>query len=317
MRHTATANMCLISMIGLQSGLNADPPPSQQEAAQPTSVLVDPAWLEQRLNDPRVRILDLGQKKEQYDKAHIPQAAFVHWVDDITDPSDRRRYTVAPKKSVETLLGKLGVTAKTTIVLYDDLDSRISTRMFWMLRYYDHHDMHILDGGKQAWKRAGKPFNSDVPDFAKTSYRIGKVNSDYRAGMEFIKLRLDSRQLALIDGRPADQYSGEKPGKVFHTGKEHARRGHIPGAVNIVWKDNLNEDGTFKHVKDLQKLYARHGVTSKKAIVTYCNEGLHAAHPWFVLTELLGHRNIRLYDESMVEWANAPKVPIVVGTKPR
>jgi thiosulfate/3-mercaptopyruvate sulfurtransferase len=116
---------------------------------------------------------------------------------------------------------------------------------------------------------------------------------------------LHDTNVKLIDGRPADQFSGEQPGTVFHTGKEHKHRGHIPGAVNVFWKDNFNPDGTFKSKQELKKLYANAGVAADQCVVTYCNEGLHAAPPWFVLTEILGYDDVRVYDDSMSEWGNS------------
>ena len=106
---------------------------------------------------------------------------------------------------------------------------------------------------------------------------------------------------------PPEQFTGEQIGRVFHTGKAHAKRGHVPGAVNVYWKDNFNEDGTFKSIESLRRLYRERGVKSGTTVVTYCNEGLHAAPPWFVLKELLGFDDVRVYDDSMSEWANEAK----------
>ena len=119
----------------------------------------------------------------------------------------------------------------------------------------------------------------------------------------------------LIDGRPSAQYSGEEPGKVYHTGKAHNRRGHLPQAISIPWQANLRGDGKFKSVSKLRKLYKDCVPIGDATIVTYCNEGLHAAHPWFVLTELLGCEDVRLYDDSLSEWANLSDAPLVVSQK--
>lgn len=280
------------------------------------AALVDSSWLEQHMSDPNVRLVELGQTREEYFVGHIPNALFVDWKTEITDPEMPERYNKLSKKKMELLLGNLGISEKTTVVLYDNLDNRLATRLFWMLRYYGHEKIHILNGGFDAWRRAENAFVSDIPAFNKTKYSINHVNSSYCTSMKHIRSKLDVPEIVLIDGRPSKQFTGEEPGKVFHTGTEHMRKGHIPGALNVVWKENLNEDGTFKSVDELLRLYLLHGVTKEKTTITYCNEGLHAAMPWFVLAELLGYPNVQLYDDSMSEWANVSDAPVVIGNRP-
>jgi len=281
-----------------------------------TNSLVDPAWIEEHIDDPNIKLIDLSVSKSQYDEGHIKGSVFVDWKTDIIDPEEDERYNIAPKEIIETLLGDKGVKEDTTIVLYDNLDNRLSTRMFWTLRYYGHKDVRILNGGRKIWESSGKSYTAEVPEIAKTTYTISSININYLTDIDYIKMNLDNPEVLLIDGRPTGMYTGEKAGAVFHTKKEHARRGHIPGAINIPWKENLNEDGRFKSAEELKKLYEATGVTKDKIITTYCNEGLHASPPWFVLNELLGYPDVRLYDNSMSEWANNPDVPIKMGSEP-
>ena len=284
--------------------------PSLPQATESLPVaLVDSAWLATRLRQPDVRLLEIGQR-ESYELGHLPQALFVDWVSDITNPAQAERYNALSREQMEQLLGRLGVSNQTTVVLYDKLGNRLATRMFWNLRHYGHQRIKILDGGANAWLMAGHAVVVDVPVVSRTSYRIRRIESDLSADLNFIRQQLSSPQLTLIDGRPIEQFTGEEPGKVYHTGREHARRGHIPQAVNIPWQENLTSAGTFKSVRELRKLYSDAGLTEASTIVTYCNEGLHAAHPWFVLTEVLGYRDVRLYDDSLAEWANTPDVPL-------
>ncbi len=308
----------LPSLIACSLGLAAcgsDEPPQStlgQTAAVP-EVLVDADWLERNLTNPNVRILDLGKTRDEFLEGHIPGAQFVDWRSDITDPAMPGRFNIAPEAMMETLLGRLGVTRDDTIVLYDNLNSRLSTRILWSLRYYAHPDVRILDGGIEVWTRAGKALTSEVEPVITTVYEIGTVNEAYKADKSFIQSRLGDDDFTLVDGRPHEQYTGEEPGVVFHTGVEHESRGHIWGAQNVFWQDNFNPDGTFKSPAELRALYEEHGVTADKTVVTYCNEGLHASPPWFVLKELLGYEYVRLYDDSMAEWGNASDTAIVVG----
>ena len=119
-----------------------------------------------------------------------------------------------------------------------------------------------------------------APQRTPSQFEIGPVQQKLAADLDFIADRLQNPDVSLIDGRPKSQFTGDEPGKIFHTGALHKRKGHIPGAVNILWKDNFNADGTFKSLDELEELYQ--SVTGSDMIVTYCNEGLHAAPPWFV-----------------------------------
>lgn len=287
---------------------------AQPSGLDDTAVLVDPGWLADRLRQPDLQVLEIG-KREHFDAGHIPQSMFADWITDITDPASPDRYNILPRQLLQELLGQLGIRKNTTIVLYDRFESRLATRMFWSLRFYGHQPVKILDGGAKAWSKAGLPFVTNVPSVPQTHYVVDRVDASLEADRGFIRSRLTKPRFTLLDGRPAGQFSGQQPGKVFHTGKEHARRGHLPQAVNIPWQENLNADGRFKSVNELRKLYNEKGVTRESTVVTYCNEGLHAAHSWFVLTELLGHSDVRLYDDSLSEWANLPDEPLVVSSE--
>ncbi len=260
-----------------------------------------------------VRILELGQIHSEFINGHIPGAQFVHWVDDITDPQEADRYNIL-KSGEEELFMRLGISNDTHVVLYDRLDSRIATRMFWMMKIFKHQKVQILDGGFSLWSKTNTPTKKNK-QFPRGNYQIKSKDSNLIADLDYVKQRIKDRETSLIDGRPADQFSGKKAGTIFHTGNKHKRRGHIPGAVNILWKDNFNADGTFKSAEQLRALYAKHGVLESKEVITYCNEGLHAAPPWFVLTQIVKRNDVRLYDDSMAEWANT-KEPMKTTEKP-
>ncbi|MEM8947109.1 MAG: sulfurtransferase [Planctomycetota bacterium] len=283
-----------------------------ETTAERSPVLVDPTWVAQWASQPNVRLLEVGQR-EDYVAGHIQGAMFVDWIVDITDPACPQRYNAAPREQFEALLRRLGISDQTTIVLYDRLQSRLATRMFWTLRCYGHQRIKILDGGAQAWLSAGKTLVTSVPTVSPTQYQLGHQVSKMEVDRAFIRANLSRPQFVLIDGRPVEQYTGEQPGKVYHTGKHHARLGHLPRALNIPWADNLTADGRFKSVNELRKLYMSRSITKDATIVTYCNEGLHAAHPWFVLSVLLDYQDVRLYDDSLSEWANLASEPLVVS----
>ena len=303
---------------GCTSGVSdASPQTNKQDKSQATvetpKSLIKVDELKKIITKSNLKVLEIGTKKEQFAKAHIEGAQFVHWVKDITDPEKNERYNIIGKSSFEKLLRRLGVKNNSHIVLYDDLNSRLSARMFWSLKYYGHENVQILDGGKGLWAKSQEMTNK-TGSIESSDYTIKSVRKELKIDMKTVASQLNNPKTQLVDGRPPEQYSGEKPGKVFHTGKAHRKKGHIPGAVNICWKENFNQDGTFKSPAELKKLYKKRGISIEQATITYCNEGLHAAPPWYVLTELLNAKNVKLYDDSMCEWANSEQ-PVVKSKK--
>ena len=286
-----------------------------QDSSKPssdTSPLVDAEWLSANLD--KVRIISSGQTAEKFAEGHIPNSVFVDWRTQITNPANSDLYSLPTKSQLEMLLSNLGVTPETTIVLSDNRSNRISTRLFWSLKIYGHKNLKILDGGINAWRSAGKSLSKTTLEIVPTKYEFPIANKKFAAeNIADTKDVLNSVEQGdvLIDGRPKNQYTGAEPGRVFHTNLPHQRRGHIKSAINIPWKENFTADGKFKSIDELRALYKQAGVTDDEQVVTYCNEGLHAAAPWFVLKELLGYPNVKLYDDSMGVWANRPDTPMM------
>lgn len=280
------------------------------EDAEPRP-LISAVELGERLHDPKLRLIDMGLERSTFDTGHLPHAQYVNWKSEITDPAKPERYNIINREGMQALLRKLGISRDSLIVVYDNVQNRLATRMYWSLRYYGHDNVRVLDGGILAWQKAGLAVTKTVDDFTKTDYRIEKNRKHWTVDMAVIAKHLEDSDVKLVDGRPDGQYSGKDRGRVFHTGKYHKQRGHIPGAMNIPWKANLNPDGTFKSRKELAEIYK--DVLSSKRCITYCNEGLHAAMPWFVLSELLKSKDVAIYDDSMSEWANSDQKTTVTA----
>lgn len=251
-----------------------------------------------------LRVLEPGKDAADYKSGHLPNAQFVHWVDDMTNSKDLVSYRNPAAAEFVSLMSRLGIENDDRIVIYDRLSSRLSTRLYWTLRYFGHANVQVLNGGFEAWNRSFE-LSTDKPEVAESQYKMAVTNDQLLAEIKFVSERLNDPKARLIDGRPTEQYSGKTVGKIFHTGQEHPRKGHIPGAVNVVWASNFNEDGTFKSSEELKAIYQDVGVLPDQCVITYCNEGLHAAPPWFVLTQLLDFKDVRLYDSSMAEWAKS------------
>lgn len=280
-----------------------------------TNVIVTSDWLSKEMSKNsggNMRILDLALRKTNYKTGHIPGAVFVDWRTEIINDKDQQLYSLPSPQRMEKLMSKLGIDNNTMVVLADNTKNRMSVRMYFTLKYFGHDKVRILDGGTTAWAKSGKKLTEKVPETKSATYNVAKTEKAFVASLKAVEEAM-KKDVALVDGRPMKHYTGAAPGKTFHQNKAHKQKGHVPGAVNIPWESNMNADSTFKSLDELRELYQKHGIDTDSEVVTYCNEGLHAAMPWFVLTQLLGNTQTTIYDNSMAEWANMEKQPMKMG----
>ena len=276
-------------------------------------ILVTPEWLNQQLKFETVHVLDLSFRESQFQTNHIPGAKFVDWRSDLIDVEKQDYYQLPSKQKMEALLGRLGVTPDSVIVLTDNMQNRTAVRMYFTLKYFGHKDVRVLNGGNDAWEADGLTFTIKDEPIEPTTYTITEEHPDMIVQIDTVRRIVDDGSAHLVDGRPVAQYTGEIPGKAFHTNKPHKHPGHISTARSIPWKANLSTDNTFKSLDDLRALYEQHEIDREDIAIAYCNEGLHATVSWFVLHELLQYKNVQVYDNSLSEWANLDDTPMTEG----
>ncbi len=283
--------------------------PAAVRAQSQPSVLVTPAWLEANLTTPGIRIIDLGKTRAEFEAGHIPYAQFLDRRTELVETENRGLSNVATQDALEAVLSRLGVDADSTIVLYDSHSNRFAARIFWVLRYYGHREIRILDGGQPAWQSAGGGLTAEAEPVAPTAYRVERVEASYRADQAYVQAAIRQPGFEIVDARAPQFYSGEAAGS--RSSVPNAKSGHIPGAQHFFWADHVNEDGTFRSVVELKARYEALGITPDDTVISYCHIGIQASTPWFVLTQLLGYPDVRLYDSSMAEWANATDTELV------
>lgn len=272
-------------------------------------VVVSTQWVADHLNDPQVRVLEVGWDATEYQSGHIPGAVAGWGLSDLQHLTDQAH--------VEAMLSNAGVANSNTVVIYGGLSNLVAAMAFWMLRIYGHAELRLLDGGRQKWLTEGRPLSTEKPGIQTTHYIAQAPNWNLRADKEHIVGVIGQMGQVIVDARPVAMYLGENSAGMQHNG-------HIPTAVNVPataitdadgnfqgWQTpTTSSDGAFKSIEELRALFAEKGVTADKNIVTYCVRGGLSTHMWFVLTQLLGYPNVREYDRSWVEWGNWADAPI-------
>lgn len=270
-------------------------------------VLVETEWLAQHLTDPAVRIVEVSEDLTLYDKGHIPGALSFNWQTQLQDPVRRDWIT---KEQLEQLLGESGIDNATTIVLYGDKNNWFATYTFWLFKLYGVELVKILNGGRAKWIAEGRPLSTETPSYPRKTFRAKDPDLSIRAFRDQILERLGKPQVALVDVRSPQEYNGELLAPPAYPQEGAQRGGHIPGAHNIPWGENVREDGTFKPPEELRKLYESRGITPDKEVVAYCRIGERSSLTWFTLKYLLGYPTVRNYDGSWTEWGSLVGVPI-------
>lgn len=275
-----------------------------QEAAP--EVLVTADWLESNLETPNVRVIEVSVVPGVYERGHIPGAVNFSWHTDFVDTVNR---DIVSAERFQELIRAAGINDDTTVVLYGDNNNWFAAWGAWIFNIYGVNDVRLLDGGRVKWEADGRSLSTDAPSFEAGTVTISEPQLELRARLTDVLAIVEGETAGtLIDIRSAKEYNGEifAPEGVQELS---VRAGHIPGAVNIPWGQNVNEDGTFKSIEELQALYSGLDIDGSQPIVTYCRIGERAALTWFVLNQLLGYETA-LYDGSWTEYGNSVGVPI-------
>lgn len=265
--------------------------------------LVDTQWVVAHLSDPKVRLVEADMTPQVYEAGHIPGAVFWNATDLLL--SDQR--TNFDPVAMEGLLARSGITNDTTVIAYGDHPAA-GAWIFWLLKVFGHHDVRVLNGGRQKWIAEGRPLTTEPPIITPSIYHAQPPDVSLRAEREYVQESIGQTGRVLVDVRMAQEYNGEW----FFTGPPEGteRAGHIPGAVHIDCELALNDDGTFKPIDALESLYKGKGITPDKEAIAYCAIGGRSGHTWFVLKYLLGYPKVRNYDGSWNEWSRHPAMPI-------
>lgn len=232
----------------------------------------------------------------EYSKGHIPGAVNLdlfqfHWTD--TTEIGIRQFD----RQSRILLSNIGISDENCVVFYDNISGMSAARGVWLLIYFSHKNVFLLDGGFECWRKKGYPSETKTNGPTVSKF-LGKPNPSVLATAGEIRKSLKKMKLKLIDTRSEGEYNGSY--------MRAARAGHIPNAINIDWKDNIR-DGIFKTTEELSNIYS--GIPKNSRVVTYCQGGYRAANS-FIALKLLGYKNVKIYLGSWGEWGNKVNLPV-------
>ena len=278
-----------------------------------TSPLATTDWLQDRLNDSDLRIIELRGKvlpptqppphyfsdRAGWEAAHIPGSVYVDWQVDINEPGSPSNEIASPARFTD-LMQTLGISGDTRVVIADDAANMFATRLRWALRYYGHENTQILDGGWTKWQAEGRPASGEITRHARGDFQA-RVAPHLKATADEILRGMESGAMQIIDVRSPAEYTG--------AASRAKVGGHIPGAISLPRKTLVANDMTLKPADELRRILADKGIALDAADTTlYCNSGVSATYGMLAL-EVAGARNLRIYDGSWKEWGNDPAKP--------
>ncbi len=275
------------------------------------SALVDPAWMEAHLNDPKVKLIEIAgmseDKMQAYKAGHVPGAVCWPWKEALWD--EYKRDFPSPEDFARRM-GAAGIGNDTSVVFYGE-GVQFGIYAWWTLKYCGHDKVFVLDGARDLWANQGRKLTTEVPPPAKpVQYKQVARKEGMRMGYQEVLANLGKPEPVLLDGRTPEEFRGERVNGPGSPDVGALRYGRIPGAKHLYFEDLINKDRSFKPVAEMRRLVEACGATADKDVVTYCRMSHRATLLYFALTELLGYRKVRIYDGSWTEWGNLVGVPV-------
>lgn len=270
-------------------------------------VLVTTEWAQDNLGAPGLVFVEVDEDTTAYDAGHLDGAVKLDWKLDLQDPVRR---DFVNKEQFEALLSAKGIANEDTVVLYGGNNNWFAAYAFWYFKLYGHQDVRLIDGGRKKWELDGRPLTDAPVARSATTYTATEQDLSLRAFRDEVVASIGSKNL--VDVRSPEEFAGKILGPA-HLPQEHSQRGgHVPGAINIPWSKAANDDGTFRSDDELAALYGAAGLDTSRPTIAYCRIGERSSHTWFVLSQLLGQRDVKNYDGSWVEYGSLVGVPIEV-----
>ena len=282
------------------------------------SAIVNCEWLAENINNNNIRTFDcttylhyrdndpslpyvVESGREQYEKSHIPNSSYIDLQSDLSDKDSPYRFTMPNLKVLSENFQKVGIGEGFHIVLYSRNGTQWSARIWWMLRSVGVDNVSILDGGFNEWVRLGLPTSDKILTFPKSNFNFKPRNEIFIDKEPVIKA-LEDKNTKILNSLTEDIHKGLNP--------RYGRPGRIPNSLNIPFHKLLDpETGKFLGAEELLEIFQKNKISYENQIINYCGGGIAASLEAFVLYQL-GYKNLKIYDNSLSEWAIDENLPM-------
>jgi len=280
--------------------------------------LVSTDWLAQHLRNPAVRVVDctthlaplpdfssyeIVSGRADFEKGHIPGAAFLDMDQDLSSPHPRLHFTLCSPERFARAMEQLGIGNDTHVISYSTANHWWATRLWWMLRVFGHDRASVLDGGFQKWQREGRPVEAGTARPTASARFTARPRPELVATKEEVLSAIGRENICTVNALRREQHAGTG-------GVHYGRRGHITASINVPAVEHIAADNTFKSAEDLQTMFAP--ALTKARVITYCGGGIAATSVALALA-MLGYGPVKVYDNSLTEWAADSSLPMEIG----
>jgi len=284
-----------------------------------SAALISTEELARRTGAPGLRIFDCttylrprpegGYNAESgranYDKGHIPGAAYLDLGGELSDPHSTLRFTLPPLDALTKAFAAKGIGHGTFVVLYSHASPVWATRIWWMLRAIGFDDAAILDGGLDKWKAENRPLATELTIYPAATLAL-RGRPQIFVDQNEVKAAIGKTDTLTLNALSHEQHKGSG-------GVVYGRPGRIAGSSCVPAASLFGPDKTLKPIAELRQAFEGVGTAPDKRVLVYCGGGIAASLDAFVLTAILGHKNVAVYDNSMQEWSNDRSLPMETG----
>ena len=282
------------------------------------NAIVNCEWLAEKINNENIRTYDcttylhyrdndpslpyvVESGREQYEKSHIPNSSYIDLQSDLSDKDSPYRFTMPDLEILSESFKKIGIGENFHIILYSRNGTQWSARIWWMLRSVGVDNVSILDGGFNEWVRLGLPTSDKILTFPESNFNFNP-RDDIFIGKEPVIKALEDKNTKILNSLTEDIHKGQNP--------RYGRPGRIPNSLNIPFHKLLDpETGKFLGAEELLDIFEQNKIGYKNKIINYCGGGIAASLEAFVLYQL-GYKNLKIYDNSLSEWAIDENLPM-------
>lgn len=282
------------------------------------NAIVNCEWLAEKINNDNIRAYDcttylhyrdndpslpyvVESGREQYEKSHIPNSSYIDLQSDLSDKDSPYRFTMPDLKILSESFKKIGIGENFDIILYSRNGTQWSARIWWMLRSVGVDNVSILDGGFNEWVRLGLPNSDKILTFPESNFNF-KPRDDIFIGKDPVIKALEDKNTKILNSLTEDIHKGQNP--------RYGRPGRIPNSLNIPFHKLLDpETGKFLGAEELLDIFEQNKIGYENKIINYCGGGIAASLEAFVLYQL-GYKNLKIYDNSLSEWAIDENLPM-------